>query len=83
MPQLDVERTARLERARQHAERQARIGIPRAKPRAKQIAAAEAQARNGEPEPVKPKMVEKAVEITEVDLKRATKALKEPWRWWK
>jgi hypothetical protein len=27
--------------------------------------------------------VQKAVEITEVALKRATKALKKPWRWWK
>jgi hypothetical protein len=25
----------------------------------------------------------RSLEINEVDLKRATKALKEPWRWWK
>jgi hypothetical protein len=49
----------------------------------KRIAQAEADARKSEPAPVRPLVVQKAVEITEVALKRATKALKEPWRWWK
>jgi hypothetical protein len=79
----DIARLARLERARQVAERRLRLGFPDARQVLKRIAQAEADARKSEPAPVRPLVVQKAVEITEVALKRATKALKEPWRWWK
>jgi hypothetical protein len=47
---LDIARLARLERARQHAERQLRLGYPDAKAKLKRIASAEQRALRGESE---------------------------------
>ena len=54
---LDIARLARLERARQHAERQLRLGYPDAKAKLERIASAEQRALRGESEPATPRII--------------------------
>ena len=65
---------ARLARARQHLERQQRLGYPDAKRKLKMLAVTEARARDGElTEPPKP--VATAPQISEEQIRRACHGL--------
>jgi hypothetical protein len=82
---VDIARVQRLARAREHLERQVRLRYPNAKAKLRDIKQAEQRARNGEPDPVKPRVILQAPEITEADLRRACSDMarrgpREPYR---
>jgi hypothetical protein len=79
---VDVEKLARLERARQHEERRQRLGFADAGPKLKLIASAEQRAINGKPAPVKPRVVAIASPVTEERIERYQRT-RTPWRWWR
>jgi hypothetical protein len=92
----DGNRLARLERARQHAERQLRLGFPDARQKLRAIQQAEEIARNGAPPPVRPQVIATVPEITEGQIEAARSLLvdapdrgarysipRRPWRWWR
>ena len=86
LQRIDPLRLARLERARQHAERQLRLGYPDAKARLKRIAAAQERVLNGAPTTKSEKTGEVAppeIAIEQVEQACQKVSHSRTWRWWK
>ena len=84
LQRVDNVRLAAIARARRAWEVRRRLRFPDAGRKLRALAAAEQRVLAGEPEPVKPRVIPLADEITEERIERYQAQYKrETWRWWR
>jgi hypothetical protein len=83
LQKVDGARLAAIGRARHVWDVRTRLGYPDAPKRVKSLQAAEQRCLDGEPAPVKPRVVAIASPVTKERIECYQARTRAPWRWWR